>query len=80
VRALLDTGAGQNLVREDVLPKGWERFLVPDVALPCITNASGRRMSAIGVIFLFVQVGGLLKIVRFYVTPGLEVPLSWGVV
>jgi hypothetical protein len=74
VRAVLDTGAGPNLVREDVLPNGWERLLVPDVALPRITNASGRRMSARGVIVLFVQVGGLLKRVRFYVTPGLAVP------
>jgi hypothetical protein len=78
VRAVLDTGAGPNLVREDVLPKGWERLLVPDVALPRITNASGRRMSARGVIVLFVQVGGLLKRVRFYVTPGLAVPCILG--
>jgi Retroviral aspartyl protease len=78
VRAVLDTGAGPNLVREDVLPKGWERLLVPDVALPRITNASGRRMSARGVIVLFVQVGGLLTRVRFYVTPGLAVPCILG--
>jgi hypothetical protein len=66
------------LAREDVLSKGWERLLVPNVALPRITNASGRRMSARGVIVLFVQVGGLLKRVRFYVTPGLAVPCILG--
>jgi hypothetical protein len=78
LRAVLDTGAGPNLVREDVLPKGWERLLVPDVALPRITNASGIRMSARGVIVLFVQVVGLSKRVRFYVTPGQAVPFFLG--
>jgi hypothetical protein len=42
--AILDTGAGVNLVREDVLPPGWELLLVPDAALPHLTNASGRWM------------------------------------
>jgi hypothetical protein len=78
VRAVLNTGAGPNSVREDVLPQIWERFLVQDVALPRITNASGRCMSARGVIVLFVQVGRLLKRVRFYVTPGLAVPCILG--
>ena len=71
---MLDTGAGINLVRDDVLPENWERMLLPGVALPRITNASGRRMPARGVIILYVQVGNLVKRVRFYVTPGLGVP------
>jgi RNase H-like domain found in reverse transcriptase/Reverse transcriptase (RNA-dependent DNA polymerase)/Integrase zinc binding domain/Chromo (CHRromatin Organisation MOdifier) domain/Integrase core domain len=78
VRAVLDTGAGPNLIREDVLPKDWERLLIQDVALPRITNASGKRMPARGVIVLYVQVGGLLKRVRFFVTPGLAVPCILG--
>jgi hypothetical protein len=69
VQAVLDTGAGINLVREDVLPTGWEKMLLPNVTLPRITNASGRRMPSRGVIILHVQVGDLLKRVRFYVTP-----------
>jgi hypothetical protein len=35
-------------------------------------------MSARGVIVLFAQVGGLVKRVRFYVTPGLAVPVILG--
>ena len=78
LRAVLDTGAGINLVREDVLPAGWEKMLLPNVVLPRITNASGRRMAARGVIILHLQVGDLLKRVRFYVTPGLGVPCILG--
>ena len=48
LRAVLDTGAGVNLVREDVLPAGWEKMLLPNVVLPRITNASGRQMAARG--------------------------------
>jgi Retroviral aspartyl protease len=59
-QAVLDTGAGINLVREDVLPTGWEKMLLPNVTLPRITNASGRRMPSRGVIILHVQVGDLL--------------------
>jgi hypothetical protein len=55
--AILDTGAGVNLVREDVLPPGWERLLIPDAALPHLTNTSGRRMPIRRIIILHVQVG-----------------------
>jgi hypothetical protein len=74
VRAVLDTGAGPNLIREVVLPKDLERLLIQDFILSRITNASGRRMAARGVVVLYVQAGGFLKRVRFYVTPGLAVP------
>jgi hypothetical protein len=49
-------------------------MLLPDVALTRITNTSGQRMPALGVLILYVQVGNLFKRVRFYVTPGLGVP------
>jgi hypothetical protein len=65
VRSVLDTGAGPNLVREDILPSGWDRLLIPNLLLSRITNASGRRMPAKGVITLFVQVGTLVRRVRF---------------
>jgi hypothetical protein len=78
LQAVLDTGAGVNLVRDDVLPAPWENILLPDVALPRITNESGRRMPARGVLILYVQVGNLLKRVRFHVTPGLGVPCILG--
>jgi hypothetical protein len=78
LQAVLYTGAGINLVPDDVLPAHWENMLLPDAAQPRITNASGRRMPARGVLILYVQVGNLLKRVRFYVTPGLGVPCILG--
>jgi hypothetical protein len=30
VKAVFDTGAGPNLVREGILPTGWERFIIPN--------------------------------------------------
>jgi hypothetical protein len=65
VKAVFDTGAGPNLVREGILPKGWERFLIWNQPLPSINNASGKRMPIRGVITLYVQVGDLITRVRF---------------
>jgi Aspartyl protease len=78
VRAVFDTGAGPNLVRDDLLPRGWESLLVPNQPLPRITNASGKRMPVRGVIVLHTQVGDLRTRVRFYVVPGLGVPCILG--
>jgi hypothetical protein len=72
--AVLDTGAGSNLIREDLLPKNWEVYRIPGLPFPRITNAIGRRIPARCVVQLHVQVGGLVRRVRFYVTPGLAVP------
>ena len=78
VRAVLDTGAGPNLVREDVLPMGWQKFLVPGQALPRVNNASGRRMPVKGVVALTVQVGEMVRRVRFIVASSLSVPCILG--
>lgn len=78
VRAVFDTGAGPNLVRDDLLPRGWESLLIPGQPLPRITNASGKRMPVKGVIVLYLQVGDLRTRVRFYVVPGLGVPCILG--
>jgi hypothetical protein len=78
VKAVFDTGAGPNLVREGTLPKGWERFLIPNQPLPRINNASGKRIPVRGVITLYVQVGDLVTRVRFYIVPGLGTPCILG--
>jgi hypothetical protein len=78
IMAVLDTGAGPNLIREDLLPKNWEFYRIPGLPFPQITNASGRRIPARGFVQLQVQVGGLVRRVRFYVTPGLAVPCILG--
>jgi Retroviral aspartyl protease len=78
VRAVLDTGADPNLVREDILPKDWERWRVPNITLPRITNASAKQILAKGAIVFYVQLGTTVHRVRFYVAPGLAVPCILG--
>jgi hypothetical protein len=78
VKAVFDTGAGPNLVREGILPKGLERFLIRNQPLLRINNASGKRMPVRRVINLYVQVGDLVTRVRFYVVPGLGTPCILG--
>jgi hypothetical protein len=78
VKAVFDTGAGPKLVHEGILPKGWERFLIPNQPLHRINNAGGKRMPVRGAITLYVQVGDLITRVRFYVVPGLGTPCILG--
>jgi hypothetical protein len=78
VRAVLDTGTGPNIVREDILPRDSERWQVPNLPLPRINNASGKQNIAKGVIVLKVQLGTTVHRVRFYVAPGLAVPCILG--
>ena len=78
VVAVLDTGAGPNLIREDVLPPNWESLRLRGVPIPRVMNASGRLLHSKGVMVLILQVGGLRTRVRFYVTPGLAVPCILG--
>jgi transposase InsO family protein len=78
VVAVLDTGAGPNLIREDVLPPDWESLRLRGVPVPKVMNASGRLLHSKGVIVLIVQVGDLRTRVRFYVTAGLAVPCILG--
>jgi hypothetical protein len=78
VRAVFDTGAGPNIARYGILPKGWEHILIPSQPLPRITNASGKRMPVREVVLLHLQVGDLRTRVRFYVVPRLGVPCILG--
>jgi hypothetical protein len=78
VKAVFDTGAGPNLVREGILPNVWEQFLIPNQPLPRIYNASGKLIPVRGVITLYVQVSDLITRVRFYVVPGLGTPCILG--
>jgi hypothetical protein len=78
VRVVLDTGTGPNLVREDIFPKDWERWRVPNLPQPRINNASRKRILSKGVIVLHVQLGSTVHRVQFYVAPGLAVPCILG--
>jgi hypothetical protein len=67
VLAVLDTGAGPNLIREDVLPPNWETLRLRGASIPKVMNASGRLLQSKGIIVLIVQFGHLRTRVRFYV-------------
>ena len=43
VLAVLDTGAGPNLVRESLLPKDWRRLAIKQDAYPVIRDATAEN-------------------------------------
>jgi hypothetical protein len=59
VYAILDTGAGPNLVREDVLPEDWTRYRTTEEPSFPVVGASGRPLPQRGVLTLCVQLGQL---------------------
>jgi hypothetical protein len=65
VYAILNTGAGQNSVREDVLPEDWKRYRTTEEPSFQIVGASGRPLSERGVITLCVQLGQLKARTKF---------------
>jgi transposase InsO family protein len=67
IRAILDTGAGPNLVRADLLPNDWERYRIADEAKLNIVGAGGKRLRQQGVVLLHVEIGGLRIRTRFVV-------------
>jgi hypothetical protein len=71
VRAILDTGAGPNLVREDLLPEDWERYRLTDEPRFNVVGAGGKRLRQKGVISMFVELGRLRVKARFLVIAGL---------
>jgi hypothetical protein len=71
VRAILDTGAGPNLVRAEILPEDWEKYRLAGEPLLNIVGAGGRRLRQLGVVLLHVELGGLRIRTRFIVVAGL---------
>jgi hypothetical protein len=71
VSAILDTGAGTNLIRENVLPEDWERYRIPGPPEFHIVGAGGRRLLQKGNITLTVQLGTIKVQARFIVVEGL---------
>jgi Retroviral aspartyl protease len=67
VYAILDTGAGPNLVREDVLPEDWLRYRVAVDTTYQVIGASGRSLPQSRVVTLSVQLGRLRAQARFIV-------------
>lgn len=52
LHAILDTGAGPNLIRSDVLPIGWRKHLVTSAHVPRLEDANGRPLHLLGVVLL----------------------------
>ena len=71
LRAILDTGAGPNLIREEMLTEDWERYRVADAPTYKIVGAGGRRLNQKGFVTLCVQLGNLRTKARFVVVAGL---------
>jgi hypothetical protein len=59
VYAILDTGAGPNLVREDVLPEDWLRYRLEGDPTYQVIGDGGRNIPQRGVVTLWVQLGRL---------------------
>jgi Retroviral aspartyl protease len=71
VSAILDTGAGPNLIREKVLPDDWERYRIPGPPEFHIVGAGGRRLLQKDNITLTVQLGTIKVQARFIVVESL---------
>jgi hypothetical protein len=59
VRAILDTGAGPNLVRAELLPQDWERYQVTGDSPRENFRAGGRPLKQFDVVVLHVELGRL---------------------
>jgi hypothetical protein len=68
---LLDTGAGPNLVREDVLPVDWLRYRIANDPTYQVIGARGRNIPQRGVFTLWVQLGRLRAQARYIVVKSL---------
>jgi Retroviral aspartyl protease len=78
VRDILDTGAGPNLVRAEILPTDWEKYRVAGAPALQILGAGGRRLKKSGAILLHVEICGLKTRMQFVVIPGLAAECNLG--
>ena len=78
VEAVLDTGAGPNLIRASILPKDWVRYKTDEQDIPPIRDANDRRLKIEGVVRLYVDLGGQNLRLRFLVCKDLAVKAILG--
>ena len=78
VSAVLDTGAGPNLVREDLLPADWHKYAQNVAELPRICDANNRRLKVAGVVPMYVDIGGRRLQTSFLVCKELAAPAILG--
>ena len=75
---LLDTGSAYNVIRSNVLPKGWQAFITSSGALPELGDAGGHRIKLAHEVILRVRFGNSLYRVAFLVAEKLSVPIILG--
>jgi len=66
--AILDTGAGPNCIRKDLLPEGWAAWKLPQGMKP-IVDAQNQPIPICGITTLYVQVGKMVARTHFIVYP-----------
>ena len=76
--AILDTGAGPSVVREDVLPAGWEQVAARAPRSTHVCDASGQMLRTRGIVELSVIVDGKAMPFEFLVVRALSVPVILG--
>ena len=78
VEAVLDTGAGPNLVRESMLPSDWRRYASSAAKHPRIRDANNRRLNVECVVSLHLNIGGQRLRQSFLFCKELAVPAILG--
>ena len=78
--AIVDTGTGPNLVREDILPRYWERYKRSITASSTIIDANGNRLKPESMVPLYVKMGKTTMRTMFVVTKNLSVRCILGCV
>jgi len=73
-RPVLDTGAGINFVRPNVLPANWQRYAEKPERTPRIKDANNNRLIANYAIHLYIDVGCAKVFDRFFVAEHISVP------
>ena len=78
VSAILDTGAGPELIRETVLPEDWERYRIPGPPAFHIVGVGCRGLLQKGNVTLTVRPGTIKAQARYIVVEGPSAELFLG--
>jgi len=74
--AVLDTGAGPNCIRADILPPNWEAWNIPNLNSGPV-DAQGNRVEIVGITSLYVRLGSQTTRTHFLVCKSLAVPMPY---
>ena len=77
-QVVLDTGAGHNVIRRDMLPEGWKKFITANKDLPTLCDATGHVLDTPYEVLLRVRFGNALYRVAFIVAEKLSCPVLLG--